>query len=38
MSFLDLYFDKTNGKFYNEHIKNNNNVVLLKEDDSFIQI
>jgi hypothetical protein len=37
MSFLDLYFDKTNGEFDNEHIKNNN-VVLLKEDDSFIQI
>ena len=37
MSFLDLYFDKTNREFDNDHIKNDN-VVLLKEDDSFIQI
>ena len=37
MSFLDLYFDKTNEEFDNEYIKNNN-VVLLKEDDSIIQI
>lgn len=37
MNFLDLYFDKTNKEFDYSHSRINN-IILLKEDDSLIQI
>jgi hypothetical protein len=37
MNFLDLYFDITNKEFNYEHSRNNN-ILLLKEDDSFIKV
>ena len=37
MNFLDLYFDITNKEFNYENTRNIN-VLLLKEDDSFIKI
>lgn len=37
MSFLDLYFNETNEEFGCVHSRNNN-LVLLKEDDSFIRL
>ena len=37
MNFLDLYFDITNKEFNYEHSRNID-VLLLKEDDSFIQV
>ena len=37
MNFLDLYFDKTNEEFDFAHLRNND-ILLLKEDDSYIQL
>ena len=37
MNFLDLYFDKTNYEFDSVHNRNND-IILLVEDESYIQI